>query len=174
MKFTIKNFFCKGRSFLRIWSHLLKKSLMKSFIFCAVYFMFLIILRLNLRNDLLYFRCIYFLLCTKSTLMLGSSKTLPFRAKLPKLVSHSLKILQKMLKAVPSVPDHFGTLYIKGLNLREKCVPFSRILFGTLDRIQDIFPETYFVYTASTKPRLLAGNIDIKKSLVTPIQLPLY
>ena len=39
MKFSIKNFFGKYdqiRSFLRIWSHLLKKSAMKNFIFCAV------------------------------------------------------------------------------------------------------------------------------------------
>ena len=39
MKFSIKNFFSKGdqiRSFLRIWSHLPKKSLIKNFIFCAV------------------------------------------------------------------------------------------------------------------------------------------
>ena len=39
MKFSIKDFFSKcdliGRK-LRIWSHLLKKSLMKNFIFCAV------------------------------------------------------------------------------------------------------------------------------------------
>ena len=36
MKFSIKDFFSKCdqiRSFLRIWSHLLKKSLMKNFIF---------------------------------------------------------------------------------------------------------------------------------------------
>ena len=42
MKFSIKNFFGKCdqiRSFLRIWSHLLKKSLMENFIFCAVAFM---------------------------------------------------------------------------------------------------------------------------------------
>ena len=32
MKFSIKDFFSK----LRIWSHLLKKSLMENFIFCAV------------------------------------------------------------------------------------------------------------------------------------------
>ena len=40
MKFFIKDFFSKCdqiRSFLRIWSHLLKKSLMENFIFCAVY-----------------------------------------------------------------------------------------------------------------------------------------
>ena len=41
MKFFIKVFFSKCaqiRSFLRIWSHLLKKSLMENFIFCAVYY----------------------------------------------------------------------------------------------------------------------------------------
>ena len=40
MKFCIKDFFSKCaqiRSFLRIWSHLLKKSLMENFIFCAVW-----------------------------------------------------------------------------------------------------------------------------------------
>ena len=39
MKFSIKDFFSKGnqiRSFLRIWPHLQKKSLMEDFIFCAV------------------------------------------------------------------------------------------------------------------------------------------
>ena len=39
MKFFIKDFFSKCdqiRRFLRIWSHLLKKSLMENFIFCAV------------------------------------------------------------------------------------------------------------------------------------------
>ena len=39
MKFSIKDFFGKCyqiRSFLRIWSYLLKKSLMENFIFCAV------------------------------------------------------------------------------------------------------------------------------------------
>ena len=39
MKFSIKSFFSKFDQiccFLRIWSHLLKKSLMKNFIFCAV------------------------------------------------------------------------------------------------------------------------------------------
>ena len=40
MKLSIKDFFGKChqiRSFLRILSHLLKKSLMENFIFCAVY-----------------------------------------------------------------------------------------------------------------------------------------
>ena len=40
MKFFIKDFFSKCdriRSFLRIWSHLLKKSLMQTFTFCAVF-----------------------------------------------------------------------------------------------------------------------------------------
>ena len=39
MKFSIKDFFSRCdqiRSFLRIWSHLLIKSLMGNFIFCAV------------------------------------------------------------------------------------------------------------------------------------------
>ena len=39
MKFFIKDFFSKFdqiRMKLRIWSHLLKKSLMENFIFCAV------------------------------------------------------------------------------------------------------------------------------------------
>ena len=39
MNLSIKDFFSKCdqiRSFLRIWSHLLKKSLMEKFIFCAV------------------------------------------------------------------------------------------------------------------------------------------
>ena len=38
-KFSLKYYFSKCdqiRSFLRIWSHLLKKSLMKNFIFCAM------------------------------------------------------------------------------------------------------------------------------------------
>ena len=39
MKFSIKDFFSKCdqiRSLLRIWPHLLNKSLMENFIFCAV------------------------------------------------------------------------------------------------------------------------------------------
>ena len=39
MNFFIKDFFTKCdqiRSFLRIWSHLLRKSLLENFIFCAV------------------------------------------------------------------------------------------------------------------------------------------
>ena len=42
MKFFIKDFSSKSgqiRSFLRIWSHLLEKSLMKNFTFCAVDFL---------------------------------------------------------------------------------------------------------------------------------------
>ena len=40
MKFSIKDFFSNCdqiRSLLRIWSHLLKKSLMENIIFCAVF-----------------------------------------------------------------------------------------------------------------------------------------
>ena len=39
MKFSIDDFYSKCdqiRSYLRIWSHLLKKSLMEHLIFCAV------------------------------------------------------------------------------------------------------------------------------------------
>ena len=39
MKFSIKDFFIECdqiRSCLRIWSHLIKKSLMENFIFCVV------------------------------------------------------------------------------------------------------------------------------------------
>ena len=44
MKFSIKDFFSKCdqiRCKLRIWSHLLKKSLMENLIFCAVLLLFL-------------------------------------------------------------------------------------------------------------------------------------
>ena len=40
MKFSIKDFFSKFdqiRRKMQIWSHLLKKSLLENFIFCAVY-----------------------------------------------------------------------------------------------------------------------------------------
>ena len=43
MKFSIKHFLRKCdqiRSFLRFWSHLLKKSFMENFIFCAVNLLF--------------------------------------------------------------------------------------------------------------------------------------
>ena len=43
MKFSIKDFFSKYdqiRSFLQIWSHLLNKSLMENFSFCAVFKMY--------------------------------------------------------------------------------------------------------------------------------------
>ena len=36
MKFSIKDFFSNLRK-LRIWSHLLRKSLLENFIFCAVW-----------------------------------------------------------------------------------------------------------------------------------------
>ena len=48
MKFSIKDFcstYDQIRSFLRIWSHVLKKSLMENFIFCAVN-------SLNTRNEI--------------------------------------------------------------------------------------------------------------------------
>ena len=39
----------------------------------------------------------------------------PFNAQCPKIVKHTLKILQQMLQDFLSVFDHFGTLCIKGL-----------------------------------------------------------
>ena len=54
MKFSIKDFFSKCdqiHSFLRIWSHLLKKPLMENFIFCAV--KYLICLRFLWCSDFL-------------------------------------------------------------------------------------------------------------------------
>ena len=48
MKFSIKDLFSKCyqiRWKLRIWSHLLKKSLMENFIFCAVYLESFLVLR---------------------------------------------------------------------------------------------------------------------------------
>ena len=50
MKFSIKDFFSKCDqicSFLRIWSHLLKETLMENFTFCAVVFLFTILLILT-------------------------------------------------------------------------------------------------------------------------------
>ena len=47
MNFSIKDFFSKCdqiSSFLRIWSHLLKKSLKENFIFCAVFLVILLAL----------------------------------------------------------------------------------------------------------------------------------
>ena len=43
MKFSGKDFFSKCEQIcrkLRVWSHLLKKSLMENFIFCAVYLLY--------------------------------------------------------------------------------------------------------------------------------------
>ena len=43
MKFSIKDFFSKCdqiRSFMRVWSHLIKKSLMENFILCAVFIVY--------------------------------------------------------------------------------------------------------------------------------------
>ena len=55
MKFSSKDFFSKCdqiRSFLQIWSHLLKKSLMENFIFCVVEKHFLI--KFQARSDNFY------------------------------------------------------------------------------------------------------------------------
>ena len=53
MKFYIKDFFSKcdqNRRKLLIWSHLLKKSLMEEFIFCAVFNLLVDIGRLRVKD----------------------------------------------------------------------------------------------------------------------------
>ena len=58
MKFFIDEFFSKSdqiRSFLRIWSHLLKKSLMENFIFCAVISRGVVMTPKHLRHGALMF-----------------------------------------------------------------------------------------------------------------------
>ena len=56
MKFFVKDLSSKCNqissfcSFLRIWSHLLKKSLMENFIFCAVLYMRVVFARENIFN----------------------------------------------------------------------------------------------------------------------------
>ena len=57
IKFAIKDFFSKCdqiRKKLRIWSHLLKKSLMENFIFCAVLLQISIIMP---RDFFIYYIC---------------------------------------------------------------------------------------------------------------------
>ena len=54
MKFSIKDFLSKCdqiRSLLQIWSHLLKKSLMENFIFCAVFWIH-VTLRVDINSDM--------------------------------------------------------------------------------------------------------------------------
>ena len=62
MKFSIKDFFSKCDqicSFLWIWSHLLKNSLMENFIFCAVYVPVFLCCSRSLTNFLL--QCVTYL-----------------------------------------------------------------------------------------------------------------
>ena len=59
MKFSIKDFFSKCeqiRKKLLIWSHLLKKSLIKNFIFCAMRFVSLILAEDSVEFELDSFR----------------------------------------------------------------------------------------------------------------------
>ena len=67
MKFFIKDFFSRCdqiRSFLRIWSHLLKKSLMENFIFCAVFVQTLLKIAMkvfrNFQSKLWFMRYIFY------------------------------------------------------------------------------------------------------------------
>ena len=67
MKFSIQDFFGKSdqiRSFLRIWSYLLKKSLMENFTFCAVWrFFFFKIAKINTRKKSNHSHCFLENLC---------------------------------------------------------------------------------------------------------------
>ena len=75
MKFSIKDFFSKCdqiRRKLRIWSHLLKKSLMRNFIFCAVVYQKFINILKNAE------RLIVFII---SKLSYNSKSMLPLRMK---------------------------------------------------------------------------------------------
>ena len=62
MKFSIKDFFSKCdqiRSFLWIWSHLLKKFLMENFIFCPVIIKICSLHKLDLILNNAYLSCIF-------------------------------------------------------------------------------------------------------------------
>ena len=65
-KFSIKNFFSKCdqiRWKVRIWSHLLKKSLMENFIFCTVKYENYEDFRVPLTRKSKKTACVHFLLC---------------------------------------------------------------------------------------------------------------
>ena len=67
MKFSIKDFFSKCdqiRSFLRIWSHLLKKSLMENFILCAMSISSMIPLSMISCGNHFFYCSIFSSLCT--------------------------------------------------------------------------------------------------------------
>ena len=56
------------------------------------------------------------------------------------MVRHTLKILQQMLEDFKSVPDHFGTLCIKGL--RTVLYPFPETHYGPSQAPKmDLFTE---------------------------------
>ena len=75
MKFFIKDFFSKCdqiRSFLRIWSHLLKKFLMENLIFCAMIALFLFMKEM----------CRFWLLkCTRSAIIFTSAYERNFKVR---------------------------------------------------------------------------------------------
>ena len=86
MKFSIKNFFSKCdqiRRKLRIWSHLLKKSLMENFIFCAVYLF-----------TLLHVKKKHYLYCKSTRIQKCSWKNMKL-----KFSKHSKSTVKKFLAA---------------------------------------------------------------------------
>ena len=90
MKFPIKDFFSKCDQICRklwIWSHLLKKSLVENFIFCAVFIK-------GQRKSLFEYYCV---ICITYLPPL-STQTLPFPSCLEPIVSkHSCSIIRKCL-----------------------------------------------------------------------------
>ena len=118
MIFFIKDFFskcdqiCRKLRILRIWSHLLKKSLMKNFIFCAVsywnfpakhilpfyiyshfhiflflptelFLMYPILMKWRLRDiDIIWTNILYNILSTERELTVAYQQTIPVRKKM--------------------------------------------------------------------------------------------
>ena len=98
MKFSIKDFFSKCDQIsrnLRIWSHLLKKSLMENFIFCAV---------------------IEFLGVTLDSLIM--TLTIPEK-KVSKVQKQSLELLQKTQVSILELTKPIGLLNIQAVLLAQ-------------------------------------------------------
>ena len=104
MKFSIKDFFSKSKqihSFIRIWSHLLKKSLMENFIFRAL------ILKANYLAI-----CPYWLLLLPAKLSIGQFNPimsifpcfltflLQHRSQFSKFIQYSLNIFKNFLNSL--------------------------------------------------------------------------
>ena len=88
MKFFIKDFFSKcdqTRSYLRIWSHLLKKWLMENLIFCAVYTVM----------EVSYYETLYFAICLNMAMFGHICRNMAIFIQ--RVVPYSLKIQRAYL-----------------------------------------------------------------------------